>query len=437
MTTPSLKFSESKIAVIGLGYVGLPVAAQFGKSRPVLGFDINAARVEELREGVDRTMECSREDLLTASQLQFTCNESDLDPCGVFIVTVPTPVDHMNRPDLTPLEKASETVGRHLSNGDVVVYESTVYPGATEEVCVPILERVSGLTFNVDFFCGYSPERINPGDKINTLTTITKIVSGSTPEVAEAIDAMYSAIITAGTWRASSIKVAEASKVIENTQRDLNIAFVNELSVIFERMGIDTLEVLKAAGTKWNFLPFRPGMVGGHCIGVDPYYLTHKAEQLGYHPQIVLAGRRMNDNMARYAARNMIKRMSARGINISRSTVGVLGVTFKDNCPDIRNSKVFDMIREFDSWGVSVLATDPWADPDEVLRSHGVTLTKGFCKKSCDAVVVAVSHDEFASLSPDELMSMCRDPESAVLGDLKSAYDRQECTLVGFDVFRF
>lgn len=433
----SFSLQGRRIAMIGLGYVGLPLAVEFGKRRDVLGFDINRSRIVELQSGYDRTLECSREQLAAAEFLSFSADESDLDGCSVFIVTVPTPVDSAYRPDLAPLLKASEMVGRHLKVGDVVIYESTVFPGATEEICVPALESASGLAFNIDFFCGYSPERINPGDKVNTLTTVKKIVSGSTPEVVVAIDALYAEIITAGTWRVSSIKVAEASKVIENTQRDLNIAFVNELSVIFERLGIDTLEVLDAAGTKWNFLPFRPGIVGGHCVGVDPYYLTHKAEQVGYHPQIIIAGRRMNDNMARYAARNMIKRMSRRGINISRSTVGVLGVTFKENCPDIRNSKVFDIIREFESWGVTVVATDPWADPVEVSTEYGVILVDGILPSSCDALVVAVSHQEYREMDLGVLLSMCSNRERAVLGDLKAIYNLKVCLDAGFDVFRF
>lgn len=427
---------QHNIAVIGLGYVGLPLAIEFGKVRPVVGFDLNEKRIDELMRGLDRTMECGLEQLMAASHLRFTLDETALDQCQVFIVTVPTPVDEAHRPDLRNLQKASDTVGRHLKRGDIVIYESTVFPGATEEVCVPVLEKVSGLGFNEDFFCGYSPERINPGDKVNTLTTIKKIVSGSTPEITDAIDAMYAEIITAGTWKASSIMVAEASKVIENTQRDLNIAFVNELSVIFERLGIDTLEVLKAAGTKWNFLPFRPGMVGGHCIGVDPYYLTHKAEQVGYQPQVILAGRRMNDNMARYAARNIIKRMSKRGIDIARSAVGVLGVTFKENCPDTRNSKVFDMITEFESWGVTVIVQDPWADTDEVLSEHRVELSDTIEPCSLDAVVVAVGHREFRMLQPADLRDLCSDVSRAVLGDLKSLYDRHACLEAGFDVFR-
>ena len=349
---------------------------------------------------------------------------------------MPTPIDEANRPDLKPLEMATAAVGRHLNVGDLVIYESTVFPGATEEVCVPILEHISRLKNNQEFFCGYSPERINPGDKTNTLTTIKKVVSGSNEAVTDVVEQLYNEIITAGTWRASSIKVAEASKVIENTQRDLNIAFVNELSVIFHRLGIDTIEVLEAAGSKWNFLPFRPGMVGGHCIGVDPYYLTHKAEQVGYIPQIMLAGRRMNDNMARYAARSMVKLMSSRGIDLSRSTVGILGVTFKDNCPDIRNSKVFDLVTEFKSWGVSVLIQDPWAEPDEVLEEYGVGLVSSIETSSCDAVVVAVAHQQFIEMPPVELMAMCKDPKKAVLGDLKSVFERRTCEELGFDVFR-
>ena len=431
-----ISLENVKIAVVGLGYVGLPLAVEFGKRRAVLGYDVNQKRIHELSQGVDRTRECTHDELKGAPYLSFSGNENELSCCGIFIVTVPTPIDNANRPNLQPLEGAAEVVGRHLNAGDVVIFESTVFPGATEEVCVPILERVSGLKFNKDFFCGYSPERINPGDKINTLTTIKKVVSGSNDDVAEAIDQLYSEIITAGTWRASSIRVAEASKVIENTQRDLNIAFVNELSVIFDRMGIDTIEVLEAAGSKWNFLPFRPGMVGGHCIGVDPYYLTHKAEKEGSIPQIVLAGRRMNDNMARYAARNIVKRMSCRGIDLSSSTVGILGVTFKDNCPDTRNSKIFDLIAELQSWGVTVVSHDPWADQNEVLVEYGVELVSAIAARSCDGVIVTVAHEQFLSKSPVELMDLCKDPEKSVLGDLKSIFNRKECEELGFDVFR-
>jgi UDP-N-acetyl-D-glucosamine/UDP-N-acetyl-D-galactosamine dehydrogenase len=350
---------------------------------------------------------------------------------------VPTPVDQANRPDMTPLIKASKTAGKALKKGDIVIYESTVYPGATEEVCVPVLEKVSGLKFNQDFFCGYSPERINPGDKVNTLTTIRKITSGSTPEVADEVDALYNGIIKAGTWKASSLKVAEAAKVIENSQRDLNIAFVNELSVIFERIGIDTLEVLEAAGSKWNFLPFRPGMVGGHCIGVDPYYLTHKAEELGYHPQIILAGRRMNDNMARYAARNVIKRMLQNGIDVARSKVGVMGITFKENCPDIRNSKVADLVKELQSWGVTVMVTDPWADAAEVQHEYGITLCEISAQNPVDSLVIAVGHKEFRELTPATLKSFCTTDHQPVAADLKTLFDRHAMADAGFTVFRF
>jgi UDP-N-acetyl-D-galactosamine dehydrogenase len=425
-----------KIAVIGLGYVGLPLAIEFGKVRPVLGFDINTARVAELKAAKDSTLEVTAEDLHGASQVEYTSDSAKLKECEIFIVTVPTPIDSANRPDLSPIIKASKTVGKAIKAGSLVIYESTVYPGCTEEVCVPILEECSGLKFNVDFFCGYSPERINPGDKINTLTTVKKITSGSTPEVAEIVDELYKCIIKAGTWRASSLKVAEAAKVIENSQRDLNIAFVNELSVIFCRLGIDTTEVLEAASSKWNFLPFRPGMVGGHCIGVDPYYLTHKAEEVGYHPQVILAGRRINDNMARYAARNVIRLMLKNGIDVARSTVGVMGITFKENCPDIRNSKVADLIKELQSWGVSVIVTDPWASADEVMAEYGIRLGMIDAENKVDSLVVAVGHNEFRSLTPNQLRDLCR-LDKPVLADVKSLYDRDEVTGVGFTVFRF
>jgi UDP-N-acetyl-D-galactosamine dehydrogenase len=425
-----------KIGIIGLGYVGLPLAVEFGKARPVLGFDINQRRIDELKSGQDRTLECSPEQLKEATQLECSNQLDDLRDCQIFIVTVPTPVDQANRPDMTPLVKASETVGKVLKAGDIVIYESTVYPGATEEVCVPLLEKVSGLKFNQDFFCGYSPERINPGDKVNTLTTIRKITSGSTPEVADEVDELYNGIIKAGTWKASSLKVAEAAKVIENSQRDLNIAFVNELSVIFERIGIDTLEVLEAAGSKWNFLAFRPGMVGGHCIGVDPYYLTHKAEELGYHPQVILAGRRINDNMARYAARAVIKRMLQNGIDVARSKVGVMGITFKDNCPDIRNSKVADLVKELQGWGVTVVVTDPWADPIEVREEYGIELSDISAKNPVDSLVIAVGHNEFRALSPETLKSYCTALHRPVVADLKTLYDRHHMVTAGFSVFR-
>ena len=426
-----------KIAIIGLGYVGLPLAVEFGKQRQVLGFDINAKRVAELQSGHDHTLECTAEQLKEALHLSYSDNLDDLRHCEIFIVTVPTPVDQANRPDMTPLVKASETVGKVLKSGDIVIYESTVYPGATEEVCVPVLEKFSGLKFNKDFYCGYSPERINPGDKVNTLTTIKKITSGSTAEVADVVDALYRSIIKAGTWKASSLKVAEAAKVIENSQRDLNIAFVNELSVIFERIGIDTLEVLEAAGSKWNFLPFRPGMVGGHCIGVDPYYLTHKAEELGYHPQVILAGRRINDNMARYAARGIVKRMLQNGIDVARSKVGVMGITFKENCPDIRNSKVADLVKELQLWGVTVVVTDPWANANEVMHEYGIALGNINPNERVDSLVVAVGHNEFRALTPQVLKSHCNAAIQPVIGDLKSLYDRHALADAGFTVFRF
>jgi UDP-N-acetyl-D-glucosamine/UDP-N-acetyl-D-galactosamine dehydrogenase len=426
-----------RIAIIGLGYVGLPLAVEFGKHRPVVGFDINPKRLAELQAGKDHTLECSPEQLKAASQLSYTHQLDGIKACQVFIVTVPTPVDTANRPDMTPLVKASKTVGQVLKKGDIVVYESTVYPGATEEVCVPVLEQTSGLKFNVDFFCGYSPERINPGDKVNTLTTIKKITSGSTPEIANEVDALYNTIIKAGTWKASSIKVAEAAKVIENSQRDLNIAFVNELSVIFDRIGIDTLEVLGAAGSKWNFLPFRPGMVGGHCIGVDPYYLTHKAEELGYHPQVILAGRRINDNMARYAARNVIKRMLQNGIDVPRSKIGVMGITFKENCPDIRNSKVADLVKELQAWGAQVVVTDPWADATEVQHEYGITLGSFTPDAPVDSLIVAVGHTEYRHMQPAELRALCDHKHQPVIGDLKCLYDRHALADTGCTVFRF
>jgi UDP-N-acetyl-D-galactosamine dehydrogenase len=428
--------NEKKIAIIGLGYVGLPLAVELGKNRQVVGFDINLQRIADLRAGSDHTMECTHEELQAASQLSYSSKISDIESCQIFIVTVPTPVDKANRPDMTPLIKASETVGQVLKKGDTVIYESTVYPGATEEFCVPILEKMSGLKFNADFFCGYSPERINPGDKINTLTTIKKITSGSTPAAANEVDALYKTIIKAGTHKASSIKVAEAAKVIENSQRDLNIAFVNELSIIFDRMGIDTSEVLEAAGSKWNFLPFRPGMVGGHCIGVDPYYLTHKAEELGYHPQVILAGRRINDNMARYAARSIVKQMLKNGMDVPRSTVGVMGITFKENCPDIRNSKVVDLVKELQQWGVRVVVTDPWADAEEVRHEYGIELEVIDMNYPVDALVVAVGHEQFRHQTLKQLRQLCKGAQP-VLGDIKALYNRHEAIAVGFTVFRF
>lgn len=412
-------FGEFKLAVIGLGYVGLPLAVEFGKHRPVLGFDVKPARIAELRAGRDSTLEVSPEELGTASQLTFTDNPEDLRTCGVFIVTVPTPVDKANRPDLSPLIMASESVGKALAPGAVVIYESTVYPGATEEVCVPVLERVSGLKFNRDFFCGYSPERINPGDKHHRLTTVKKVTSGSTPEVAQEVDRLYARIVTAGTHKASSIKVAEAAKVIENTQRDLNVALMNELALIFHRLGIDTLEVLEAAGSKWNFLPFRPGLVGGHCIGVDPYYLTHKAQEIGYHAEVILAGRRINDGMGEYVADHLVKLMTRKGINVVGSKVLVLGLTFKENCPDLRNTKVVDIIRALHVYNAQVDVYDPWINPAEARHEYGFDpLALQPANGQYDAVILAVAHQQFISLGVDGIRALGR--STHVLYDVKS-----------------
>ncbi|MBI1650069.1 nucleotide sugar dehydrogenase [Hyphomicrobium sulfonivorans] len=426
---------EGNIALIGLGYVGLPLAVEFGKKRRVVGFDINAERVAELRKGVDRTLEVEPDELASAKHLSFTNNPDDLKDCRFFIITVPTPIDNANRPDLNPLIKASNTVGSVMPKGAIVIYESTVYPGATEEVCVPALAAASGMVFNQDFFCGYSPERINPADKQHKLPTIVKVTSGSTPEIADIVDALYASIITAGTHKASSIQVAEASKVIENTQRDLNIALMNELSVVFARAGIDTAEVLAAAGTKWNFLNFRPGLVGGHCIGVDPYYLTHKAEQMGYIPQVILAGRRINDNMGRYVARNTVKRMLKSGIDVPRSRIGVMGITFKENCPDVRNSKVVDLVRELKEHGAEVIVEDPLADAAEVREEYGIQLSKISADTPVDALVVAVGHDSYRKMTSDEIKARVRGA-APILVDVKSLYDRREFQNLGFTVFR-
>ena len=438
--------STLPLAVVGLGYVGLPLAVEFGRHRPVLGFDINTHRIAELQGGHDSTLETTAEQLAAAGQLRYSSDAADLAACRIFIVTVPTPVDDAMQPDLTPLIKASASIGRVLKPGDLVIYESTVYPGATEEVCVPELERASGLRYihsgnegevprEQGFYCGYSPERINPGDKVNTLTKIKKITSGSTPAVAKVVDQLYASIITAGTYPASSIKVAEAAKVIENTQRDLNIAFVNELSVLFARLGIDTVEVLEAAGSKWNFLPFRPGLVGGHCIGVDPYYLTHKAQAVGYNPQVILAGRRINDNMARYVARNTIKLMLQQGMDAPRCKVGILGITFKENCPDIRNSKVVDMVREFQGWGMQVVVSDPVADADEVQHEYGIELQAIDAAHPVDVLVVAVGHSAYRAMTPADLRPLCRG-DKPILADVKSLYDRHDAAAQGFAVFR-
>jgi UDP-N-acetyl-D-glucosamine/UDP-N-acetyl-D-galactosamine dehydrogenase len=424
-----------KIAVVGLGYVGLPLAIEFAKTRKVIGFDINTVRINQLISNNDVTQECSVQQLLEAEHISYTSNISDISDAQIYIVTVPTPIDKANRPDLRLLISASQTIGNILKPGDIVIYESTVYPGATEEICVPVLEVESGLKFNVDFFCGYSPERINPGDKVNTLTKIKKITSGSNSKVAKEIDHLYSSIIDAGTLPAASIKVAEAAKVIENTQRDLNIALINEISIIFGRLGIDTSDVLEAAGSKWNFLPFKPGLVGGHCIGVDPYYLTHKAEQVGYNPQVILAGRRINDNMAPYLVKKVVQKMLLNNIDITKSTVGVLGLTFKENCPDTRNSKIFDVISELKNWGVKVKVYDPWADPKEIEDKHSIRLETINKDNQVDSLIVAVGHNEFRNLQPNELKEFCRN-SSPVIADVKSLFNKKILEEFGFSVFR-
>jgi UDP-N-acetyl-D-glucosamine/UDP-N-acetyl-D-galactosamine dehydrogenase len=417
-STAHIDLTHARIAVIGLGYVGLPLAVEFGKKRSVLGFDINPARIAELQSGQDGTLEVSPEDLKAASGLTYSSNTEDLKDCQVFIVTVPTPVDQANRPDMTPLVKASETVGKVMSQGSVVIYESTVYPGATEEICVPVLERMSGKKFNVDFFCGYSPERINPGDKEHRLPTIRKVTSGSTVDVAEAVDQLYGQIITAGTHKAGSIKVAEAAKVIENTQRDVNIALMNELSLIFHRLGIDTLEVLQAAGTKWNFLPFRPGLVGGHCIGVDPYYLTHKAQEVGYHPEVILAGRRINDNMASHVADETIKLMLRKNFPVLGSKVLILGLTFKENCPDVRNTKVVDIVQALRSYNAHVDVYDPWINTDEAEHEYGLKcLTAMPAEGQYAAIILAVGHHQFVTLGERGIKALGQ--PGAILYDVK------------------
>ena len=422
-----MKITNPKVAVIGLGYVGLPLAVEFGKKYITIGFDINTDRILELEAGNDKTLEVSRENLLSSELLSYTSKPDILSQFNVFIVTVPTPIDKNKRPDLGPLFRASETVGKALRKGDVVIYESTVYPGATEEDCVPVLEKFSGLKFNKDFFCGYSPERINPGDKVHTVTKIRKVTSGSNPEIADFVDSLYASIITAGTFKASSIKVAEAAKVIENSQRDINIAFVNELSVIFSRLGIDTHEVLEAAGTKWNFLPFKPGLVGGHCIGVDPYYLTQKAQEVGYNPEIILAGRRLNDRMSAYVASMVIKEMIRKKHRISDSKILVLGVTFKENCPDIRNSKVINLIHEFQEFGCEVDVYDPWADKQEVKNTYSLNLLPRINGDKYDAIVLAVAHSEFVYLDYPAL----RNGSNAIIYDIKGVLPKKliDCRL--------
>ncbi len=402
------EIASTKVAIIGLGYVGLPLAVEFSKKLPTTGFDLKEQRIAELQSGLDVTREVTSEELAAADNLQFTSSIDDLQRCNVFIVAVPTPIDDNKRPDLRPLHGASRTVGQVLKPGDVVIYESTVYPGATEEVCIPILEEVSGLSFNTDFFAGYSPERINPGDHEHRLPTIVKVTAGSTPEVADFVNNLYGTIITAGTFKASCIKVAEAAKVIENTQRDVNIALINELALIFNRLGIDTLEVLEAAGTKWNFLPFRPGLVGGHCIGVDPYYLTHKAQEVGYHPEMILAGRRLNDDMGRYIASEIVKLMLKKRIHVADANILILGLTFKENCPDLRNTRVTDIIDELTLYGANIEVHDPWANPQEAERLYGVTMIENLPINHYDAVVLAVAHKEFKQFNKEEFTRMCR-----------------------------
>jgi len=409
-----------KIGIIGLGYVGLPLAVEFGKKYPVLGFDINQKRVDTLTAGHDSTLEVSDEELADLKQLTFSCDKQDLADCNIYIVTVPTPIDDSNAPDLTPLRKASELLGEFVKKGDVVIYESTVYPGATEEVCLPIIEKVSGLVFNQDFFAGYSPERINPGDKVNTLTKIMKITSGSTPEVGEFVNNLYGSIITAGTHLAGSLKVAEAAKVIENTQRDLNIAIINEFAKIFNRLGIDTEEVLEAAGTKWNFLKFKPGLVGGHCISVDPYYLTHKAQEVGYRPEVILAGRRINDGMGEYVATQLVKKLSSQKIHVDEAKVLVLGFTFKGDCPDVRNTKIIDIVNELKDFNMTVDVYDDWANPAEVEHEYGLSLVSELKENHYDGIVLAVDHSEFKEMGSDSIRKFGK--QKHVLYDVKHVF---------------
>ncbi len=416
--------NRNLISIIGLGYVGLPLAVEFGKKLPVIGFDINQGRIEELCAGHDHTLEVESGELLSAVHLSFTSELSDLAKANIFIVTVPTPIDEHRQPDMTPLVKASQTIGKVLKKGDIVIYESTVYPGATEEVCVPVLEQVSGLKFNVDFFAGYSPERINPGDKEHRVTNIKKVTSGSTPEVAEIVDNLYRQIVTVGTHKASSIKVAEAAKVIENTQRDLNIALINELAVIFNRLGIDTEEVLQAAGTKWNFLPFRPGLVGGHCIGVDPYYLTHKAQAIGYYPEVILAGRRINDNMGRYVVGQLVKKLITSKKQVAGSKVLVLGLTFKENCPDIRNTKVVDILAELKDYDIHFDVFDPWVDAAEAHHEYGITSVSAPAVAEYDAVILAVAHQQFKELGAVGIRKFLK--SDGIIYDLKYLLNKTE-----------
>ena len=427
---------RKKIAIIGLGYVGLPLAVEFAKKYEVIGFDISKSRITELKKNEDITLEIKDNIILSVrDNLNFTSDIIDTKDCNFFIISVPTPIDEFNKPVLQPLILSSQTVGTVIKKNDIIIYESTVYPGVTEDICVKELEQSSGLQFNKDFFCGYSPERVNPGDKVNTLTKIRKITSGSTPETAEKVDELYKSIITAGTYKAQSIKVAEAAKVIENTQRDLNIALINELSVILGRLDLDTLEVLEAAESKWNFLSFRPGLVGGHCIGVDPYYLTHVAEKVNYNPQVILAGRRINDNMGVYMVKKVIQQMINNGIEIKNSSVGLMGVTFKENCPDFRNTKIFGVINELKNWGINVVVVDPWADQSKLQEEKSIKLGKIDSDNKVDSLIVAVGHNQFRSKSAKELRSYCKGSKP-VIGDVKSIYKKEDLIAQGFSVFR-
>lgn len=419
-----ININDIKIAVIGLGYVGLPLAVEFGKKVPVIGFDINASRVAELISGHDHTLEVSNDELAQAIHLSYSSDMADLQDCNFFIVTVPTPIDKYKQPDLTPLIKASTAIGRLLKKDDIVVYESTVYPGATEEVCIPILEQISGLVFNQDFYAGYSPERINPGDKEHRVTNILKVTAGSTPEAADLVDDVYNLIITAGTHKASSIKVAEAAKVIENTQRDVNIALINELAVIFNKMGIDTQAVLEAAGTKWNFLPFRPGLVGGHCIGVDPYYLTHKAQAIGYNPEIILAGRRLNDSMGKYVVTQLVKTMIKKRIQVEGAKVLILGLSFKENCPDVRNTKIIDIVHELQDYNIEVDVYDPWVEAAAAQHEYGVTPISKPQANQYDGIIVAVAHRQFIEMGIDSIRAFGKDDH--VLYDLKYVFAKDD-----------
>lgn len=412
-----MQVQDIKLAVVGLGYVGLPLAVEFGKKRDVLGFDINQKRIAELQSGVDHTLEVSSEELKEATHLRFSADGEELAKSNTFIVTVPTPIDEFKQPDLTPLVKASETIGKVLKKGDIVIYESTVYPGATEEVCVPVLEKVSGLKYNVDFYAGYSPERINPGDKLHRVSTIKKVTSGSTSAIADVVDALYGTIIVAGTHKASSIRVAEAAKVIENTQRDVNIALINELALIFNRLGIDTQAVLEAAGTKWNFLPFRPGLVGGHCIGVDPYYLTHKAQAIGYHPEIILAGRRLNDSMGSYVVSQLVKAMTKRKIQVQGARVLVMGLTFKENCPDVRNTRIVDIVKELGEYNIQVDVYDPWVDVEEAQHEYGITPVASPEVGAYDGIILGVAHEQFVKMGAEAIRALGK--AEHVLYDLK------------------